>query len=243
LSIFPTLNAEPMPETENYSLPLQQVARVVTSQPEALTPDEIFVISNVMNYNGIREAYRGELSDPIKFLWRENATDLQKSAFFRTWLAITVKHPATCLSATFHNTYAYFLPGYVSTGNLKPTFLIGKQGKTFGIDEVFHFSVNPMATTLKAFTDDIMHLPILRVINAPGLYGWIALFAVFSLLFSSRKELLIAALPALFVLLGCLLSAVNGYFRYALPLYICAPLLLALCAGALKTKRNPIQAL
>ena len=26
------------------------------------------------------------------------------------------------------------------------------------------------------------------------------------------------------------MSAVNGYFRYAMPLYLCAPLLLWLCA-------------
>ena len=49
----------------------------------------------------------------------------------------------------------------------------------------------------------------------------------------SRREL-ICAVPALFTLAGCLLSAVNGYFRYAMPLYISAPLLLWLVSRSEK---------
>ena len=45
----------------------------------------------------------------------------------------------------------------------------------------------------------------------------------------TRRELL-SAVPALFTLAGCMLSAVNGYFRYAMPLYLSAPLLLWLMA-------------
>ena len=44
------------------------------------------------------------------------------------------------------------------------------------------------------------------------------------------KASLICAVPALFTLAGCMLSAVNGYFRYAMPLYLCAPFLLWLVA-------------
>ena len=74
-----------------------------------------------------------------------------------------------------------------------------------------------------------------RVWIAPGLYAWACLFSLARLLRSRRKRLLIAAVPALFSLAGCLLSAVNGYFRYAMPLYLGAPLLLWLCACSFDT--------
>lgn len=247
-----------MPEAEEYSLPLQQVARVAASQPESLTPAERDAFSGVLDLTAARERYHqefgilspenhnaepspdftlliqreynGELSDPIKDLWNEQATPEQKSAFFRTWLAMLPKHLGTYFSATFHNNYGYLTPGYVSV--VKPTLLIGKQGHTTDLDEGFAFSINAGANALASAMDALVQQPLFRLILAPGIYGWITLFALVTLLGSKKKSLLLVAFPALFALMGCLLSAVNGYFRYAMPLYFCAPVLLALCAEA-----------
>jgi hypothetical protein len=230
--VQPLTRAEPMPETEEYSMPLQQVARVVASQPESLTDAEREAISGVLELDQIKAEYNGELSDPVKNLWKADASPAQKQAFFRTWLTMLGKHPATYFSAAFHNTYGYLTPGYVSA--VKPTLLVGKQAHTTDIDPFFPFSVNAGAAALKAAMDMLLEQPLLRLFLAPGLYGCLALFALASILFSRRKGLLLAAFPPLFALTGCLLSAVNGYFRYAMPLYFCAPMLLALCAEALR---------
>ncbi len=48
--------------------------------------------------------------------------------------------------------------------------------------------------------------------------------------------MLLSAVPALFTLAGCMLSAVNGYFRYAMPLYVSAPMLIWLVAQSLRKK-------
>ena len=229
--------AEAMPETEEYSVPLQQVARIVASAPESLTVAEKDAIAAVLDFDKIKGEYNGELSDPIKNLWNPQATPAQKAAFFRTWRTLLFKHPGTCFSAFFHNTYGYLSPGYVSA--IKPTLLIGKQGHTTALDPYFAFSVNPRSPALKAAMDTLMQQPFFRILLAPGLYGWLTLFAFVVLLCSRQKALLLPAVPALFALAGCLLSAVNGYFRYALPLYVCAPLLLALCAAALKRPQKP----
>jgi len=231
LVVLPGLQALPMPETENYSLPLQQTARVVASQPETLTPEEKEIIECVLDFDAIKPAYNGELSDPIKLLWKEEATPAQKGAFFRTWLSFLGKYPFTCFSATFHNSYGYLCPGYLST--IKPTLLIGNQGRTTDTEGFFPFSVNSASVGLKAAMDRLANSPLFRWIISPGLYGWIVLFTLAMLLASHRKNLLLAAVPALFSLAGCMLSAVNSYFRYAMPLYFSAPLLLALCAQAL----------
>lgn len=233
---LPRLQALPTPETENYSLPLQQVARVVASEPDSLSPEQRTAIEGVLPVDQLKSAYIGELSDPVKDLWKADASPAQKRAFFAAWVQLGLSHPSTYFSATFHNTYGYVTPGYLSP--LKPTLLIGKQKRTDAVDGKFDFTVNPRSATLKSAMDSLNPSPLWRAWIAPGLYGWILLFSLATLLCSRRKRLLIALLPALFTLAGCLFSAVNGYFRYAMPLYLCAPLLLGLCAHALAPQTN-----
>ncbi len=232
-------HAQPMPETENWSVPLQQVARVAASEP--LTPEEYAAIDAVLPVDALKTAYQGELSDPVKALWRADATPEQRTAFFGTWLRLCLKHPATCLSATFHNGYGYLLPGYVST--IKPTLLMGMEGRTDALGGAFPFTVNPLAVAAKPVFKSLYALAPYRLLTAPGLYGVLTLFAVAAGLRCRQRRTLIAMLPALFVLAGCLLSAVNGYFRYALPLYFMAPVLLTLVSqaqwGGERVRRNP----
>ena len=231
LAVLPLTGAEPMTETEDKSIPLQQVARVVASAPETLTEEEKSAISGVMNIDEIKKVYNGELSDPIKFLWKGNASEEQKLVFWKAWLSMASKHPATYFSATFHNSYGYLCPGYVST--VKPTLLIGQQGHTTDLAGKFDFSVNPSTDALNNIVDQLLQQPLFRVLVAPGLYGWIVLFTIATLLFGHQKRLLLAAFPMLFSLVGCLMSAVNGYFRYAMPLYFCGPLLFTLCHASM----------
>jgi len=154
-----------------------------------------------------------------------------KAAFWKAWPQIVKDNPMTCMSATFHNTYGYLYPGYVST--IKPTLIIGNHStRTANVGDLFPYTVNPRSTQLKAFTEALNANPFYRILVSPGLYGWITLFAAALLGRKRSKHLLICAVPALFTLAGCMLSAVNGYFRYAMPLYISAPMLLWLVSQA-----------
>lgn len=230
LSVLPALGAQPTPETENWSLPLQQVARVVAN--EEATPEERAAIDEAMPVDEIKAAYKGELSDPVKALWRESTTDAQRNAFFATWLRLGFKHPATYLSATFHNTYGYLLPGYVNTS--KPTLLMGMEGRTTAIDGAFDFTVNPWANSMRVTLKTLYAFAPFRLLTSPGLFAWVLLMAIVGALHCRQRRYVVAMLPALIVLAGCLLSAVNGYVRYALPLYFAAPVLLALLSQGLR---------
>jgi len=228
LAVIPKVGAQRTPETENWSVPLQQVARAVSSEP--LTDEERAAIDAVMPIDQIQSAYNGELSDPIKSLWRNGVTPDQRAAFFGTWLRIGLKYPATYLSATFHNSYGYLLPGYVST--IKPTFLLGMEGHTTLIEGAFDFTVNPRAEALKSTLQSLFQYAPFRLLTAPGAYGLITIFAFAAAMGLKKRANAICMLPALFTLVGCLFSAVNGYYRYAMPLYFAAPVLLALLSQA-----------
>jgi len=223
LWVLPHFEIAPMPETEEYSLPLQQVARVVAGG--GLTEAQARAVEGVLPVAELKDAYNGELSDPVKDLWKPDATAEEKAAFWRAWPDIVRTHPMTCLSATFHNVYGYLYPGYVST--IKPTLLIGDQStRTASVAGIYDYSVNPLSAPLKALMNKCLQNPLYRVLVSPGLYGWLTLLCGVWLLGRGTYGKWLCAVPALFTLAGCLLSAVNGYFRYAMPMYLCAPLLL-----------------
>ena len=227
LAVLPMFDIAPMPETEEYSIPLQQIARVAAG--EALTPEQREIVDGVIPVDELKGAYNGELSDPVKDLWRAGVTPEQKAAFWKVWPQIIKDNPMTCMSATFHNTYGYLYPGYVSI--IKPTLLIGDQAtRTASVKGYYDYSVNPLSVKLKAFTEKLNENALYRILVSPGLYGWITLLSAAWLMRKSTKRELLSAVPALFTLAGCMLSAVNGYFRYAMPLYLSAPLLLWLMA-------------
>jgi len=230
-AILPMFEIAPMPETEEYSIPLQQVARVAAG--EALTPEQQEAVNGVLELDKLHAAYNGELSDPVKDLWRKDCTDEQKAAFWKAWPQIVLDNPMTCVSATFHNTYGYLYPGYVST--IKPTLIVGDHsGRTANTWGYFDFTVNPLSASVKTFTNKLSENALYRLLVSPGLYGWITVFAAVWLMTKRGKRELLSAVPALFTLAGCLLSAVNGYFRYSMPLYVSAPLLIWLVAQFLR---------
>ena len=110
---------------------------------------------------------------------------------------------------------------------IKPTLLIGDQRtRTASVDGFFDYSINPLSPGLKAFTQTLNRNVLYRILVSPGLYGWLTLFACVCLIRRKGSAALICAIPALFTLAGCMLSAVNGYFRYAMPLYLSVPFLL-----------------
>ena len=234
-ALIPFVSAEKSPEAEALSVPLQQVARVVTD--EALPAEYYAAIDAVLPVEKLKAAYNGELSDPVKNLWREGATPEQKRAFFRAWASLGLKRPAAYLSAFFHNSYGYMLPGYVST--LKPTFLLGAEGTTTQLSGKFDFTVNPRAEAMKAVLKRLLTYAPFRIVAAPGLYGWITLFALAVILATRKRRMLLCMLPALLTLAGCLFSPVNGYFRYAMPVYFAAVPLLAAAAEAIR-QSDPI---
>ncbi|MBR5546359.1 MAG: hypothetical protein IKU70_05200 [Clostridia bacterium] len=230
-AVLPLFDIAPMPETEEYSIPLQQVARVAAG--EALTPEQQEAVNGVLELDKLHAAYNGELSDPVKDLWRTDCTEEQKAAFWKAWPQIVMDNPMTCVSATFHNTYGYLYPGYVST--IKPTLIVGDHsGRTANTWGYFDFTVNPLSADVKAFTGKLNENALYRLLVSPGLYGWITVFAAVWLMTKRGKRELLSAVPALFTLAGCLLSAVNGYFRYSMPLYVSAPLLIWLVSQSLR---------
>ena len=223
LLILPQFNVAPSPTSENYSVPVQQVARIAKehnfnkkTHPEldALLPIEELVAN-----------YEPELSDPIKNLYNLHISKNEEGDFFSIWKTLIKTYPVSALKATFHNSFGYFTPGYIYSK--KAMFLIGRQGRIDHLSPQYQFTVNPRTKQLSSYLDKLNKNPIFRFLFAPGLYGLFTIFVGIVLLSKKSKDLLVY-FPILFVFIGTLFSAVNAYTRYAFSLYLCFPILLYL---------------
>ena len=223
LGVLPALGAGPTPESESLSLPLQACVRCAVNGE--LTPEEETALRGVMDLDTAIAVYNGELSDRVKDTWQEDASAEEKAAFWKAYLSMVLRHPATCFSAAFHNTYGYFMPGYMST--LKAVLFVGDfHSRSEPTQELFPYTVNPHALNVHEKMKDWQSDPLYCVLHSPGIYSLLTLLAAVACLRKGRRRMLICVLPALLVLLGCVFSAVNGYLRYALPLLLCVPFLL-----------------
>ena len=84
-----------------------------------------------------------------------------------------------------------------------------------------------------------MRIPGIRTLQVAGLYSWGTLLMVlWALLFRKVRKFLPCCLLLMMVLGACLLSPVNGYFRYAYPLVLSFPAVLAAMAGSAGRKRR-----
>ena len=75
-----------------------------------------------------------------------------------------------------------------------------------------------MFTLLALFARGWRHIPVLGMLYACALYTWTLVGAAVSLCRQKRWRMLAAFLPALLSLGVCMLSPVNDYFRYFLPI-------------------------
>lgn len=229
--LLPVAGVADTPARENDSVQLQQIARIVVAYEGELSAEERATIGRVLDYEQIRAKYNPELSDPVKWLWRADATADDRTALMRLWTKLLRRYPASCFTATFANTYGYLYPGYVSS-YLKQHYYLDPPPEMADIEAVYAPGVSANARGLSIALDDAMQSTLYRLLVSPGTYAWLLLFAAVLCCRRGARAYLLGMLPALLVLAGLFATAVNGYFRYALPVYLCAPICLALAAVA-----------
>lgn len=111
----PVMNAKGVEQhdfIESCSIPLQQIARVIT-EGGTLTDSETALISSVVDISQIPEYYTESISDNMKELVRagnEEYLTAHKKEFFRLWLSLMCRYPGTYLEAWVQETKGYWFP-------------------------------------------------------------------------------------------------------------------------------------
>lgn len=212
--------------TESLSIPLQQVARVVT-QGRSLTQEQEALIDQVVDASLIPEYYDPVISDPVKALVIYNNADYlaeHKGEFFRLWLALLVKYPRDYMEAFIDQTRGYWYPA--------PAQLRTNEG--ISPNEVGLLWPHLLRGQLPVKISEILLkmpdlFPVYGLLWSIGAFTWLMLFLfAFQFLYGERSCLLLY-LPFIGTILTLLAATpVASDLRYAYPLFLGMPLMISI---------------
>ena len=214
---------------EVLSMPFQQTGRYLRDYPDDVSEAEKEAISKVLPYDIIAARYLPELADGVKDVYIESASKQDLINYFKAWFTMFLKHPEVYVSAFLNQTYGYYYPfsNYTELSTFQ-FYIMGEPLDTGEFDIYYVFSPN-IRENIIYYTEAWRTLPGLAQIVNPGTYTWILLFMIGYLIYKKQWKKAIPLLPAIMNIAICIVSPVNGYLRYAMPLMACMPILFYFC--------------
>ena len=226
-----------------YSVAFQQSARVLRDHGDTVTPEEYAEIDKVLDAENLPEKYEPWISDPVKYTLKQYGQGAVKekealAQYRKTWLAMLGKYPVIYLEAFVAGNSAYYaftpkMEGETYNNQAGNRFVFETHPQTATHLDV-HLSHLPgtegLRTLLAAFARGWRHIPLLSLLLTCAAYTW-ALVAAGISIGRRRWRDLAGFAPALFSLAVCLLSPVNDYFRYFLPIVAMTLPLLTFAGG------------
>lgn len=221
--VFDYFNVKKTTSVEAFSIPLQQIARVIASDKEIDVKDEMYLRSLFKDYDEVVTEYKPYISDPIKSRTRNNILSNNKGNFIKTYLNLLVKYPNIYIEAYLSQTLGYWYPDviYNSTG-----------GETSGIFESEKVYSSPLTSEVYNRSIDKVvsrKFPLSNFIWSLGIQ-FIILFISFTVtMYLDDKKYLLCYVP-LFGLWLSMMAATPVFceLRYVYGLFTCAPFMLVL---------------
>lgn len=224
-----------------YSSLFQQTARYSIYHRDDVTEDEYEVLNQIFEYDSLAEVYDPEISDPVKAKLKEtegvkNITYLLKD-YLQVWAQQGIKHPATYIQSFLNGCFGYFYPDrqeykeglgwYHQSGHM---YELGK------FDVYFSENTEEMRKSIEDFAYWLRDIPGIGSLYSCGFYTWILMINVVVLLALCKWRSIIPFIPSTVSILICMVSPVNSYIRYALPVFAVTPLLLGWTCYCLNEK-------
>lgn len=231
-SIFlPSLGILEGSPREMLSIPIQQTGRYVKEYASTLSFNERGVIESVftIEIDEISKSYDPEYADPIKNKFVYNPTRNQLVSYFQTWGYQFLKHPFTYFEATLNTIYGYFDPLKREIKDGPAWFTIQYSPYVFTEDFDLHFIplFEPFRAFIEMVTYTLRNQPVIGLFFNTGTYTWITLVNIFYLYYHKRYQFIVFYTPIIATIGMTLLSPVNAYIRYYLPIMVTFPIMTA----------------
>lgn len=216
------------------SIPLQQTARYLRDHFDEVTEDEARTLQRgfTVSLSQVATSYNPVLSDPVKASFIAHPDVEYLKEYFIVWYHQMLKHPYTYIQAFLNQTYGYFYPNKHNWGEkyFAAFDIVGTEHlQTDYIDLRFVVKANSIRHILENAVYLIEKTPILGLLLSAGMYVYILIGESIYLLSKKKWRELIILLPGFAILLICLLSPVNGYLRYLLPIIATMPITIGWC--------------
>lgn len=224
-------HAEDSENQEMLTVPIQQLARTWTLSPEVFTEEEEEVLFSFLPREAL-ERYTPKLSDNVKISFNNAAYAQDSSAFWRLWLSIGGKAPASYLNAWLLTSYGFWYPDAVLDGyqgNTVFTFTYG-ESSYFGYETELPGQRHSFIPWLDALFEKMslelfqQRVPVLSMLFSPGFLFWVYAAGIVFLVRCGRFRQAAAFLPAGLNWLTVLLGP-TSLVRYVLIFWFALPVL------------------
>lgn len=218
--VLPYFKVTPTSVREALSIPFQQTARYVRDHEDLVTDDEKEIYDYLLRYDDLGTRYNSEKSDPVKNEFNRFATKNDLKIYFSYWFKDFFKAPITYIEATISNIYGYFYP--VKTNwyvYYKEMNIINEDGFNYHYNNLT-VGRNVLSLTAQAFP----YIPVLGMLVNIGFNVWLLMIFSTYLIINKKYKYILFMVPYGVLILVCVASPVNCYFRYALPFVFALPL-------------------
>jgi hypothetical protein len=225
-----------------YSVAFQQTARTVRDHGAKLSEDEKAEIDRVLDLATIGQKYEPWISDPVKDTFRlyGQGGDAERAALARyraVWLSMMRKYPLTYVQAFMAGNSGYyaFTPKYDGItyhqqAGLRFVFINYWEDGPGELHTTQPEALEPLRDLMMGLANRWWTLPLLSWLYVLPFYTWLMVAVGVALARQRRWRALVTLLPALLSFGVCLLSPVDSYLRYFLPIVAMAIPLAALAA-------------
>ena len=231
--LLPYLKITPGSIREVLSIPFQQTARYAVYYGDEETEDEIEAIDKILIYDTLKDRYESNISDPVKSEFNKYATNEDLKEYFKVWFNQLKKHPVVYVDATIENVYGYFYP---DTTNWYIYHKYDARLKDSGEFDYHYNSLSGSRNVLSSYGRAFPYIPVLGLIVNIGFSVWIIMTLFAYLLYEHKYKYLIMLLPSIVLILVCVASPVNTYFRYAMPYVFYIPMLIGMYMNTKKER-------
>ena len=221
--ILPYFKITPGSIREVLSVPFQQTARYVKYHADELNEEEIAVIDNILGIKDLAQRYDPELADPVKNKFNKYTTDEELKEYFKVWFKGLINHPGTYIEATMNNVYGFFYPEKIKW------YVYYKFDDRITEDGFnYHYnSLNNARKVLSSLAVSFPYLPVIGLISNIAFNVWLILILLVYAIYKKMYSHILILLPALVLILVCVVGPANTYFRYALPFIFAMPFIIA----------------
>ena len=224
--LLPELGVTGTHKKESFSVPFMQIARVASRGEDNISDKDKKIINKVLNYKSIKLNYRPELSDPVKNTYRLDVTDKQLNDFWKVYFKYMKKYPKTYIASFVNSTYGYFFPEAGETDGIR--ILDGRIGKKTIFDLVLIPSFDLARQNHSQIIVLLKKIPLFFLLNHVAFYSWFLIFSIIYIICKKNYKYLIPLVSFTFIFGSCLISPVNGSFRYILSIVMSVPLIISI---------------
>ena len=238
--LLPALKITPSSIREALCIPFQQTARYVRAYEEDVTEEEKEIIDKVLDYSTLAERYDPTNADAVKNQYNKDATTEDLVNYLKVWFGQFFKHPNAYIQATMNNAYGYFYP----ESNIRQyttDFIVDAHGSINNTGNFnYHYieGLRNARESIKIITDITEKVPVISWINNIAFNVWLILIILCYFIYTKKLRYIVYIMPFISIILVCIASPINAYFRYTIPYVFAMPLTVAIFIDIITNKER-----